>query len=264
MTSSSPLDIQMTKPGVAIITGASSGIGRATAIALAKAGWTCVLSGRRQMELEQTAELIDQENENKEKSLIISGDLTQEGVAERVFETAFKTFGKIDLLFNNAGIAQPNGPIDEIDFHAFQKLLHINVSVPFLCTSLAFKYMKLQSPQGGRIINNGSISSFSPRPNSAPYTLSKHAITGLTKSTALDGRQFGIACTQIDIGNAISSLSAAHGKGHPQADGSIKQEDMMDVRYAAQSVVYLASLPVEVNVLNQTIMATNMPFVGRG
>lgn len=262
--SSSSLKLEMTTPGVAVITGASSGIGRATAIALAEAGWTCVLSGRREGELEETVKMIEQATEAKTKTLIVPGDLTQTGAAEKVFESAFKTFGRIDLLFNNAGIAQPNGPIDEIDFEAFQKLLHINVSAPFECTSLAFKYMKKQSPQGGRIINNGSISSMSPRPNSAPYTLSKHAITGLTKSTALDGRKYRIACTQIDIGNAISSLSASIGSGHPQADGSIKKEDMMDVRYAAQSVVYLASLPLEVNVLNQTIMATNMPFVGRG
>ncbi|MCO5585467.1 hypothetical protein L7F22_039400 [Adiantum nelumboides] len=263
MTSSS-FNLQMTKPGVAVITGASSGIGRATAIALSEAGWTCVLSGRREVELKETANLIEKASEGKGKTLIVPGDLTQTGAAEKVFESAFQTFGRIDLLFNNAGIAQPNGPIDEIDFEAFKTLLHINVSVPFECTSLAFKYMKKQSPQGGRIINNGSISSMSPRPNSAPYTLSKHAITGLTKSTSLDGRKYRIACTQIDIGNAISSLSAAHGAGHAQADGSIKKEDMMNVGYAAQSVVYLASLPLEVNVLNQTIMATNMPFVGRG
>ena len=256
-------ELTFTKPGIAIITGASSGIGRATAIALSSAGWTCVLSGRRADQLEETERLIAAAAPSASitsavnKPLSVPGDLTAPGGPEALFTAALSTFGRVDLLFNNAGVASPSGEISTIDPIAFERLLHINVTVPFICTSLAVRAMKAQSPRGGRIINNGSLSSMTPRPNSAPYTISKHAITGLTKSTALDGRSFGIACSQIDIGNAQSDLSASvNSAGHIQPNGHLFREAMMDVRHAANAVAYLASLPLDVNVLNQVRMIT--------
>ena len=251
-SASGPQPLAFITPGIAIVTGASSGIGRATAIALSAAGWACVLSGRRADQLAETEKMIAAAVETSPKPLSVAGDLTEPGAPEALFDAAISAFGRVDLLFNNAGVASPGGPIDEIDAPSFERLLKINVTVPFICTSLAVKAMKQQNPQGGRIINNGSISSMNPRPDSAPYTLSKHAITGLTKSTALDGRAFRIACSQIDIGNAQSDLSAAASSaGHRQPSGQVVKEPMMDVRYAAHAVVYLASLPLDVNVLNQ-------------
>ncbi|PWN90898.1 short-chain dehydrogenase/reductase SDR [Acaromyces ingoldii] len=259
--------LPFTKPGVAIVTGASSGIGRAAAISLYQAGWSCVLSGRRDVELQETARRMEAAglaSDSQASICCVCGDLTARGEIERLFNETVKTFGRIDLLFNNAGVGNAKVAMEDIPFEDFQSLLQINVAVPFRCTQLAIKQMKAQVPMGGRIINNGSVSSVTPRPLSAPYTLSKHAITGLTKSTALDGRQHNIACTQLDIGNAQSVMSDSKTGGVLQADGSLRPEPVMDVRYAGHAVAYLASLPLDVNVLNQTIMATTMPFVGRG
>jgi NAD(P)-dependent dehydrogenase (short-subunit alcohol dehydrogenase family) len=253
---------------VAVITGAGGGIGRACAVALAKGGFSgIVLVGRRQEALEETAALVVKESTNAQV-MSRSCDVTQAPEVQSLFLDIERRFGRCDLLFNNAGIGHPPMPLEDVSVSDFQRTLDINVTGTFLCTQEAFKLMKKQNPQGGRIINNGSVSADRPRPLSAAYTASKHAVTGLTKSTALDGRAYGIACGQIDIGNAVTDMSGYIGKGALQAtpDGSERRlvEPMMDVANVAKTVEYMASLPQEANVLFLTVMATNMPLVGRG
>jgi len=244
---------------VAIVTGASSGIGQASAIALSEAGWTVVLSARRDEALLQTAKRCAHD------TLIVPGNIADEIYVKELFKKTIEKFGRLDMLFNNAGIAPCSMPIDEVSLETFRVVLDVNVIGPFLCTREAFKIFKAQSPPGGRIINNGSISAQTPRLYASAYTASKHAVTGLTKSTALDGRAHNITCTQIDIGNADTSMASTQATGGTfQADGSIKTESMMDAKHVANAVVYIASLPTEVTVLQMTIMATGMPFVGRG
>ena len=243
---------------VALITGAGSGIGRAAAIALSQDGFALVLAGRRLQPLEETAAMLSGDG------IAISTDVGDPDSVAALFATVKKKFGRLDLLFNNAGVGTPNVPVEELSFVQWQAALGANLTGAFLCTQQAFRLMKAQEPRGGRIINNGSISATTPRPNTAPYTATKHAITGLTKSTALDGRAFNIACGQIDIGNAATDMTLKALEGLPQADGSIRPEPRMDLGEAARAVAYMASLPLDANVLFMTVMATTMPFVGRG
>jgi NAD(P)-dependent dehydrogenase (short-subunit alcohol dehydrogenase family) len=243
---------------VALVTGAGSGIGRAAAVALAKDGFALVLAGRRKEPLDETATLLAGE------SLAAPCDVGDPESVAALFAAVKQRFGRLDLLFNNAGMGAPPLPIEELSFAQWQAVVSANLTGAFLCTQAAIRLMKAQAPQGGRIINNGSISATTPRPNSAPYTATKHAITGLTKSTALDGRAFNIACGQIDIGNAATAMTARAHEGLPQADGRIMPEPRMDLNEAARAVAYMASLPLEANVLFMTVMATTMPFVGRG
>jgi NAD(P)-dependent dehydrogenase (short-subunit alcohol dehydrogenase family) len=238
---------------VAVITGGGTGIGRAAGVALAREGWTVVLAGRRREPLEEAR-----------LALAVPTDVRDPASVHALFEEVRSTFGRLDLLFNNAGIGAPVVPLEELTLEQWQAVVETNLTGAFLCTQEAFRLMKAQSPRGGRIVNNGSISAYAPRPFSAPYTATKHAISGLTKSTALDGRAYDIACGQIDIGNAATELAAAMAKGVPQADGSIRPEPTIDPELVAQAVVYMASLPLDANVLFMTVMATKMPFVGRG
>jgi len=219
------------------------------------------LTGRRQDALEATQQLC---GSNSDNCFIIAGGITSEVFVEKLFEETVKHFGRLDLLFNNAGISSPQVALENMDVSDFQNVLSTNVIGPFLCTKHAFRAFKEQSPQGGRIINNGSISAHTPRPQSAPYTASKHAIRGLTKSTALDGRNYNITCTEIDIGNVHTDMAAGFNAGALQADGSIKKESTFDVRHVADTVVHIASLPLNVTVLEMNIMASSMPYVGRG
>lgn len=242
---------------VAIITGSSSGIGRQSAIALSAAGWTVVLSGRREVELQVTA------SKCVGKSLVSVGDITKEEDVIRLFKEAGETFGRIDLVFNNAGQSGPGVLLEDFTLENWQATVNVNLTAAFLCTREAFRWMKKQ-PDGGRIINNGSVSAYSPRPNSASYTATKHAILGLTKSTSLDGRKYNITCSQIDIGNADTSMGGKMGQGSLQANGELMAEPLMHVDNVGDAVVYVAGMPKGVNVLNMTIMATNMPFIGRG
>ena len=246
----------MTK--VALVTGAGSGIGRAAAQALSRAGFTLVLVGRRLQPLEETSASLTGH------SIAVSTDVGDPDSVAALFTTLKKQYGRLDLLFNNAGVGTPNVPMEELSFVQWQAALGGNLTGAFLCTQQAFRMMKTQEPRGGRIINNGSISATTPRPNTAPYTATKHAITGLTKSTALDGRAFDIACGQIDIGNAATDMTLKALEGLPQADGRIMPEPRMDLEEAARAVAYMASLPLSANVLFMTVMATKMPFVGRG
>ena len=243
---------------VALVTGAGSGIGRAAATALSRDGFALVLAGRRKEPLDETAVLL------KNESLAQPTDVGDPDSVASLFAAAKKKFGRLDLLFNNAGMGAPPVPMEEVTFAQWQAVVNANLTGAFLCTQHAIRMMKAQTPQGGRIINNGSISAHVPRPNSAPYTATKHAITGLTKSTALDGRAWGIACGQIDIGNAATAMTARAQEGLPQADGRILPEPRMDLNEAARAVAYMASLPLDANVLFMTVMATTMPFVGRG
>lgn len=242
---------------VAIVTGASSGIGRASAIALSADGWKVVLSGRREAELRKTADMCRWEQ------LIVPGDLSKEEDVKVLFERTIETFGRLDLLFNNAGVSGPPTPLDELETNDFQYILNVNVIGAFMCAREAFRQMKKQG-HGGRIINNGSISAHTPRMHSAAYTVSKHAILGLTKSTSLDGREFNIACTQIDIGNAATPMAIGHGDGTKQADGEVRAEPTIDVLHVADTIVHIAKMPPQVTMLYVNIMATGMPFVGRG
>ncbi|GAA5915658.1 hypothetical protein JCM6882_002376 [Rhodosporidiobolus microsporus] len=249
---------------IACVTGASSGIGRASAIALASAGWTVVISGRRAGELDETVRLA-QEAHPEAQLHPVAGDLSKPQDVDKLFAAIKEKFGRLDLLFNNAGRGAPGVPLEDIPLDTFLSVVNINLVAPFLCTQHAFRLMKDQTPQGGRIINNGSISAYAPRPFSAPYTTTKHAISGLTKSTSLDGRAYNIACSQIDIGNAQSDMVAAQqATGHLQPNGERIQEAVMPVEEVAKAVVHIAGLPLNANVLNMTIMATKMPFVGRG
>ncbi len=245
---------------IAVVTGAGSGIGRDFAIALLNAGHGVTLAGRRERALKQTAEI----SENASNALVVPTDITQPKAVSLLFVKTKKAFDRLDLLFNNAGIFPPGDLLEDLAFEDWKATVDVNLTGAFLCTQEAFKIMKAQKPQGGRIINNGSISAQVPRPNSAAYTATKHAITGLTKSTALDGRKYNIACGQIDIGNAASAMTAKMKTGVPQADGSIAVEDTMGVENVTQALMYMASLPLDANVLSLTVMATKMPFVGRG
>ncbi len=246
---------------IAMVTGAGSGIGRATSLALLAAGYKVVLAGRRADALNETRALAGALGAH---ALAVPTDATDPAAVVALFETTRSHFGRLDLLFNNAGTGAPAVPMDELSFEQWKAVVDINLTGVFLCTQQAFKLMKNQSPRGGRIINNGSISAVAPRPFSAPYTATKHAITGLTKSTSLDGRAFDIACGQIDIGNAASEMTQRMTTGVPQADGQLTVEPRMDVKHVADAVVHMASLPLEANVQFMTVIATKMPFVGRG
>jgi NAD(P)-dependent dehydrogenase (short-subunit alcohol dehydrogenase family) len=245
---------------VALVTGAGSGVGRAVAIALANEGYDVVLAGRRTEQLDETAKML----KKGVKSLCVATDVTDPASVKALFAKAKDTFGRLDVLFNNAGIGAPAIPMEDLTFEQWKAVVDTNLTGSFLCTQEAIRIMKSQTPRGGRIINNGSISAHAPRPNSAPYTSTKHAITGLTKSIALDGRKYDIACGQIDIGNALTPMAARMTKGVPQADGSMKAEPVMDVDSVGRTVAYMATLPPDANALFVTVMATKMPFVGRG
>jgi len=245
---------------VAIVTGAGTGIGKAAALALLKEGYRVALAGRRRERLDETAA----ESAAGERALVVPTDVADPAAVKALFARTRDAFGRLDVLFNNAGRSSPAVPLEDFAYEQWSKIVGVNLTGMFLCTQEAFRIMKSQDPRGGRIINNGSISAHTPRPNSAPYTATKHAVTGLTKSTALDGRKYDIACSQIDIGNAQTELAARMAKGVPQADGTVAVEPLMDVEHVARVVVYLAGLPLDVNVLFMTIMATKMPFVGRG
>ena len=244
---------------VAVVTGAGTGIGRASALALARAGYAVTLAGRRRDALQATAA-----GAAGAETLVVPCDVADPAAVEHLFEATVQRFGRVDVLFNNAGTGAPAVPIDELTVEQWRTVVDANLHGSFLCARQAVRIMKRQTPQGGRIINNGSISAHAPRPNSAPYTATKHAITGLTKSLSLDGRPFNIACGQIDIGNAATEMTERMKNGIAQADGRIAVEPRMDVEHVAQAVVFMAGLPLESNVQFMTIMATNMPFVGRG
>lgn len=246
---------------VAIVTGAGSGIGKAAALALLREGYAVVLAGRRVEPLETT---VTEAGPFGSQALVVPTDVSEPTSVHALFVRTKETFGRLDLLFNNAGIGAPPLPLEDLTYEQWKSVVDINLTGAFLCTQEAFKLMKSQTPRGGRIINNGSISAHVPRPNSAPYTATKHAITGLTKSIALDGRKYDIACGQIDIGNAATPMTARMKKGVPQANGEVAVEPTMDVEHVAQAVVYMAGLPLEANVQFMTIMATKMPFIGRG
>ena len=246
---------------VAVVTGAGSGIGRAVALALLGDGYAVALAGRRQGPLQETAAAA---GEAAPRALVAPTDISDPASVRALFDKTKAAFGRLDLLFNNAGIGAWATPLEELSYDQWKAAVDINLSGAFLCTQEAFKLMKAQDPQGGRIINNGSISADRPRPNSAPYTATKHAITGLTKSTSLDGRKYDIACGQIDIGNAATEMTAGMAEGATQADGSIAIEPRMDAAHVASAVLYMASLPLDVNVQFMTIMATKMPYIGRG
>jgi NAD(P)-dependent dehydrogenase (short-subunit alcohol dehydrogenase family) len=249
------------KGRVALVTGAGSGIGRASALALLKDGYDVVLSGRRKEPLEATAE---EGAASGSKTLVVPTDVTDPASVGALFARTRAVFGRLDVLFNNAGIGAPAIPLEDLPFEKWKAVIDTILTGSFLCTQEAIRLMKSQTPMGGRIINNGSISAYAPRPNSAPYTSAKHAISGLTRSTALDGRKYDIACGQIDVGNAYTEMAARMKDGVPQADGSIKVEPLMDVENVARAVVFMASQPADANVLFLTVMATKMPFVGRG
>ena len=246
---------------VAMVTGAGTGLGRAAALALARDGWHVVAVGRRAHLLAETAEECDRVGGS---GSAIPADVSDPASVAALFDKVRADHGRLDLLFNNAGTVAPPVPVDVLDFDDWQRVLAVNLSGSFLCAQHAFRLMKTQEPPGGRIINNGSISAHVPRPNSAPYTATKHAITGLTKSLSLDGRPFGITCGQIDIGNALTDMTARFHEGVPQADGSRRPEPTMDAADAGRAVAYMAGLPPDTNVLTMTLMANAMPLVGRG
>ncbi|MBZ9980866.1 MULTISPECIES: SDR family oxidoreductase [unclassified Mesorhizobium] len=245
----------------AIVTGAGTGIGKSVATALLKAGWNTVFCGRRKALLDAAIAAAEQTDA---KALAVACDISKPGEVDDLFETVAEAFGRVDLLFNNAGMGYKSAPIDEIPVEVWNDIVGVNLTGSFLCARAAFRAMRKQKPMGGRIINNGSISAHAPRPGSVPYTATKHAITGLTKTLALDGRPYDIACGQIDIGNALTDMAQPMTVGVPQANGSIAAEAVMDVQHVADAVVHMASLPLEANVLFMTVMATKMPFVGRG
>ena len=246
---------------VAVVTGAGTGIGKAVAVALLRDGYRVVLAGRRKERLEQAAA---DAGPSDARALVVPTDVSDPHSVRALFARTKEAFGRLDLLFNNAGVNAPGIPLEELSYEQWKSVVDINLTGAFLCTQEAFKLMKGQDPRGGRIINNGSISAHAPRPNSAPYTATKHAITGLTRSTSLDGRKYDIACGQIDIGNAATEMAARMAKGVPQANGSVAVEPLMDVDHVASSVLYMAGLPLDANVQFITVMATKMPFVGRG
>lgn len=245
----------------AIVTGAGTGIGKSVAHGLLGAGWNVVFTGRRGQVLD---EAIAAAKETKGKALAVSCDVTDEAQVDALFDAAVAEFGRVDLLFNNAGRGYPGTLIDEIPVSVWQDVVDVNLTGSFLCARAAFRTMRNQTPMGGRIINNGSISAYAPRPGSVPYTTTKHAITGLTRTLALDGRPFDIACGQIDIGNALTEMASPMTKGVRQANGDIAVEPVIDPVHVANAVVHMASLPLDANVLFMNVMATKMPFVGRG
>ncbi|MGH8067579.1 MAG: SDR family oxidoreductase [Candidatus Entotheonellia bacterium] len=246
---------------VAIVTGAGTGIGKAVALAFLKEGYRVALTGRRQEPLTQA---VREAGASAEQALAVPTDVRDPAAVRALFDRTKEAFGRLDVLFNNAGISAGGVLLEDLSYEQWQAVVDTNLTGPFLCTQEAIKIMKSQDPRGGRIINNGSISASAPRPNSAPYTATKHAIAGLTKSTALDGRKYDIACGQIDIGNALTEATARMPQGVPQANGSVAAEPVMDVQDVARAVLYMASLPLDANVLFMTVMATKMPFVGRG
>jgi NAD(P)-dependent dehydrogenase (short-subunit alcohol dehydrogenase family) len=246
---------------VAIVTGAGSGIGRAAALALLEAGYSVALAGRRKEPLDETAQLGEASGG---RTLVVPTDVGDPKAVSNLFARTKEELGRLDLLFNNAGLGAPPVPLEDLPFEKWQAVIDTILTGAFLCTQEAFKMMKSQQPPGGRIINNGSISAYVPRPNSVAYTAAKHAITGLTRSTSLDGRKYDIACGQIDVGNAATPMTERMKDGVAQADGSLRVEPRMDVRHVADAVVYMASLPLDANVQFLTVMATKMPYVGRG
>jgi NAD(P)-dependent dehydrogenase (short-subunit alcohol dehydrogenase family) len=249
----------MPQAGVAVVTGGGSGIGAAAAHALADDGWTVVVAGRRRDALD--AVVASSENGTVDA---IPADVTDEGSVRRLFDTTVERHGRVDLLFNNAGVFPPATDIDALNLETWNRAVAVNLTGAFLCTREAFRVMRAQDPRGGRIINNGSVSAYAPRPRSIAYTATKHAITGLTKATALDGRAYDIACGQIDVGNAATDMMSAASSGMAQANGSVRAEPVMDVAEVGGAIRYMATLPLDANVLTMTIMATAMPFVGRG
>jgi NAD(P)-dependent dehydrogenase (short-subunit alcohol dehydrogenase family) len=246
---------------VAIVTGAGSGIGKATALALLEEGYRVALAGRRPEPLQQT---IAEAGESGSQAIAIPTDVSNPQSVRALFAKAKEEFGRIDVLFNNAGINAPGIPFEDLPYETWKDIVDINLTGVFLCAQEAFRHMKDQQPRGGRIINNGSISAHAPRPDSAPYTATKHGVTGLTKAISLDGRKYDIACSQMDVGNATTALAERIAKGVKQANGTVATEPMIDVAHVARAVVYMASLPLDANIQFMTIMATKMPFVGRG
>jgi NAD(P)-dependent dehydrogenase (short-subunit alcohol dehydrogenase family) len=245
---------------IAIVTGAGSGIGKSVALSLLKDGYSVALAGRRKDALEQTVK----ESGAGARARAVPTDVSDPQSVKALFEKTKQVFGRLDLLFNNAGVNAPGIPLEDLTVEQWRNVVNINLSGMFFCIQEAFRTMKDQNPRGGRIINNGSISAHAPRPNSSPYTSTKHAVTGLTKCASLDGRKYDIACSQIDIGNALTEMAARMTKGVPQANGEIKVEPTMDVQRVADAVLHMASLPLDTNMQFVTIMATKMPFVGRG
>jgi len=250
----------MPRKRVALVTGAGSGIGRAAALALLQDGYHVALLGRRKPLLEETAGRSGAE----QRAMVLPADVARHDQVTKAFAATEAAWGRLDVLFNNAGMGAPAVPMEDLSIEKFREVVEVNLVAAFLCTQEAIRIMKAQEPRGGRIINNGSISAHSPRPMSAAYTSTKHAITGLTKCIALDGRRHDIAASQIDVGNALTDLTARIASGVPQADGSIKPEPVMDVKHVGEAVLHLANLPLDVNVPFMTIMATKMPFIGRG
>jgi NAD(P)-dependent dehydrogenase (short-subunit alcohol dehydrogenase family) len=251
----------MTSRKIALVTGAGSGIGKHSALALMRAGWDVALAGRRREALEATAA---EAAATGARALVVPADVADEDSVRALFARVVEEFGRVDMLFNNAGVNAPGIPVEDLTLAQWKYVVDINLTGLFLCAREAFRVMKAQAPRGGRIINNGSISAHAPRPNSAPYTATKHAVSGLTKSLSLDGRKYDIACGQIDIGNAATDMAARMATGVPQANGEIAVEPLMDVAAVADSVVHMAGLPLGANVLFLTVMATKMPLVGRG
>ena len=246
---------------IAIITGAGTGVGRAAALALYANGYALTLAGRRSDVLNATVDLIQDDGE---RTLVVPTDVSDPESVKALFQQTCHKFGRVDVLFNNAGLGARPVPLEELSVEEWQSVVDVNLTGAFLCTQEAFRAMKAQNPGGGRIINNGSVSAYAPRPNSAPYTATKHAISGLTRSTSLDGRPHNIACGQIDIGNALTEMTEKMTSGVPQASGDVAVEPTMNVDDVGRAVVYMADLPLNANVLFMTVMATNMPFVGRG
>ena len=249
----------MTATKIAVVTGAGTGIGKAASLALVRHGWRVALAGRRREPLDAVAAQAP-----AGRTLAVATDVAQPASVRALFAATVQAWGRVDFLFNNAGIGAPPLPLEDLTYDQWRSVVDINLTGAFLCTQEAFRVMKSQSPRGGRIVNNGSISAHAPRPNSAPYTSTKHAITGLTKATALDGRRYDIACGQIDIGNASTEMAAKMATGVPQAHGEIAIEQLMDVEHVGEAIVHMAGLPLDANVLFMTLMATKMPYVGRG
>lgn len=248
-------------PKAAVVTGAGTGIGKAVTLALLQEGYRVALAGRRRQPLE---EVVAEAGAAASRALVVPTDVSDPASVRHLFARVREVFGRLDLLFNNAGVFVPGASLEDIPFEHWKASVDVNLTGAFLCTQEAFKLMKNQTPRGGRIINNGSISAHAPRPHSAAYTATKHAITGLTKSTSLDGRKYDIACGQIDIGNAATDMAVKFAQGALQADGSVKPEPLLDLAHVANAVLYMASLPLSANVQFMTLMATKMPFIGRG
>ncbi len=249
------------KDSVAVVTGAGSGIGRATALAFLEDGWRVALAGRRQQALDETREAA---GANRERALAVPTDVGDPKSVDALFAKVKETFGRVDVLFNNAGQNVPGIPFEDLAYEKWQSVVSANLTGGFLCAQAAYRIMKDQNPRGGRIINNGSVSAQSPRPDSAPYSATKHGVSGLTRANALDGRKYDIACCQIDVGNAMSVLAERMSKGVKQADGSIQVEPMIDVKDVARSVLFMANQPLDVNIYHLMVMATKMPYAGRG